>query len=283
MKVVKEITNCIFAFLLCFVFIGTLAVFLLASTLLSKDYMLEQLAQSEYYAKVETDLKNGLEEYQYQSGLPLQVFENLYSSEMIKEDINAIVYHIYDGTELKYHVASVETRLEENVQQYLQENNIVLNSEQYKNVSDFKEIIVNVYESKITFAVNYIEPFVKMIAKVVSLMDVAKIACLAILIILAIFIGIINLKSIGGFLSTIGVSLLATGILFQLLKFVIVKYIDIENILLFSQALSDLIKGVINNILGQSVIFGIWLVVVGIIAIVIGNYYKIKKKFAILQ
>ena len=100
MKIVKGVLNIIIAFFLTIVILANFALVLVSNTILKKDYMLSLIEENGYYEKVATDLQNGFEEYKYQSGLPDEVFQNLYSENDVRKDINSIVNNVYDGAEV---------------------------------------------------------------------------------------------------------------------------------------------------------------------------------------
>lgn len=277
MRIIKEIINMIIAFFLCFVIIGGFVIILFSKTMLKEEYVLSQISENGYYEKVEADLKNGFEEYQYQSGFPAEIFENLLAKEMIKEEIDSIVHHIYNGTEVVSHTSTIEEQLSKNIEQYLNDNQIALKAEQQKNIDDFKKIIVDVYENKISMTTNYIDPITKLRVKIDNLIGFAKIGLAFVLIVILLMILIINMRTIEEIFSTIGVSFLSSGILFQLVHFVIVKHIDIENILLLSHSFSSLVREIVQDILSKFTYFGILFIGIGIVSIMIGAYHKNKE------
>lgn len=274
MKIVREIGNMVLAFLLCLSVIGVFLLVLFSNTLMRKEYLLKQLEQNGYYEKIEVDLKNGIEEYQYQSGFSSEVFENLYTREMIKADVDAVADYLYEGKAITTHAASVEEKMRENIKQYLDENHISLTVEQQKNVDDFVDIIVKVYEKKIHTTSNYSEKIAKVRENVQDVIKMLQIALGVVFIGILVVILWSNWKEIWGSVNTIAVGLLSTGILLQLMKNLVVKNFDIENILLLSQSLSNLGKEVIYDILAKVQITGILLMMIGIVLIMIANAKK---------
>ena len=99
-----------------------------------------------------------------------------------------------------------------------------------------------------------------------------------ILVTILIFTILINRKTLEICIRTITVSLLASGILLNLVTCVIYKNIDINNILLLTQTISDLIKNILYDILSRLNYFGIGFVIIGVAGIIISNYHKIKNR-----
>lgn len=279
MKVVKKIINIVLSFLLCLGIVGGFMIMLFSNTVLSKKYALNQLEKNGYYEKVQTDLKNGFEEYQYQSGFPNTVFQNLCSSDMIKRDIDLMINYLYGETsEMMNHSVTVEERITKNINEYLSENNIVLTQEQQDNVEQFKEIVVNVYENKISIVSNYIDQVANVIKKMAEVMKIFQMAVIGFVIFMIIVILIINFNCFSDFISTIAVSFLSGGILLELINWVIVKQIDIKNIVLLTQSLSDLIKEISYDVLAKFCWYGGIFIVIGVGAIIVSNYKKVREK-----
>ncbi len=278
MKIVKGIINSILAFLLCVSFVAGFIVVLLSNTVLNEKYVLAQLAKNQFYEKVETDLKNGFEEYQYQSGFPETVFENLCSREMIEEDINHVVNYWYQGTELMNHSTDVELEIKANIEQYLRENAIDVTEKQEKNIQDFQKIIVQVYENKVGIVSNYSKQIANGIKQIKEVVEIASRVLIGAFMAILIIMLLINIKDFIAFVSTLGASLLASGILLGFVKFVIEKNIDIHHILIFTQSLSDLAKEMMYDVLNKIGWTGISLSIVGIVSIVVSNCRKMYKK-----
>lgn len=278
MKIVKGVCNTIIAFFLTIVILANFIIILLSNTLLDANYMLGLVEENGYYEKIETDLKNGFQEYQYQSGLPDEVFENLYSSSELKKDIDSIIKNVYEGTEVTSHAESVKTKILENVNNYLTENNIVLIGEQKKNIEEYQNLIVKVYEDKVNSAFSYVKKVRPVLEKIQMAIGVVKWILIGSLVALLIFALLLNLRTMGLFVSTIGIALLASGSVLECLNFVVHKNIDIQNILLFAQSFSDLIKYILYDLLSKVNFYGIVAIVLGIVGIVWESYGRYKKE-----
>lgn len=277
MKIVKGIINSLLAFGLCVSFVAGFVVILLSSTILNEKYVLAQLTKNQFYEKVETDVKNGFEEYQYQSGFPETVFANLCSREMIEKDVNCVIKSWYYDTETVNHSADVELQMKANIEQYLKENNIDVTEKQQKNIQDFEKMIVQVYEEKVGIVSNYNSQIAKAIEKGRDVASFAKTVLIGAFVAILILTLLINRKDFSAFVSTLGASLLASGVLLELVKFVIEKNIDISHILILTQALSDLVKEMMFDMLAKIGWTGMLVGIVGIMSIIVGNCRKRKE------
>lgn len=278
MKVIKGVINTVIAFFLTIAILANFLVILCSKTIMNKDYMLGLLEKNGYYEKIGTNLKNSFTEYQYQSGLPEDVFENVYLQEELKKDIDSIINYLYNGEEFSNHSENVKNRVDENIAQFLEKNSIVLTEEQQQNVDNFEAIMKDVYEQEVYSVFTYAQNINDIVVKIEKIIYIVRIVLAGVLIgILLIFL-ILNVTTLSFFTNGIGCSLLASGILLQLTNWVINKNLDIAHILLFTQSFSDFIKFVLYEILSKIAFFGILFIVLGILGIVMSAYSRSKFK-----
>lgn len=278
MKIVKGVVNTFLAFFLTIAILANFMILLLSNTILNEDYMLGLVEENGYYEKIETDLQNGFKDYQYQSGLPDEVFMNLYAPSELKKDIDSIFKNIYEGIEVTNHSENVRTKITENMNQYLSKNNITLTSQMQKNIEDYQDLIVEVYENKVNSAFRYVKDVNSVVMKIQETVETIQWMAIGSLIAILVIALLLNWKSFWHFVSVVGISLLASGMILEVLNFVIHKNIDIENILLFAQSFSDLIKFILYEVLSKINFYGILAIVVGIVGIIMGNYKRYQVK-----
>ncbi len=240
--------------------------------------MLGLVEKNGYYEKIETDLINGFEDYKYQSGLPDEVFENLYAPSELKKDIDSIFKNIYEGTEVTNSSQNVRTKITENMNRYLTENKITLTSQMQKNVEDYQDLMVEVYENKVNSAFRYVKDANSVVMKLQKTVEIVKWIAIGGLIGILMIALLLNLKSLWLLVSVIGSSVLASGIVLELVNFTIDKNIDIDNILLFAQSFSDLLKFIMYDVLSKIHFYGILAIVLGIVGIIMGNYKRFQRE-----
>lgn len=268
MKVVKKIVQIGMAFLLSILIIANFLVMIVSHTVLQKEYMMAKLEEVGYEEKIQTDLKNGFENYQYQSGLPASVFENLYTRSSLQADIYSVVNSIYENEEVQVNSAEVRIKLEANIQQYLSENQIVLKEDEQQNIEDFEAIIVNVYENRVNSIADYVETIQKVLQKA---KEIAKITQICLLIALAVFllIGLVaQMREPSEFVNQLAIALLSSGVILILLQKVIHQEIDIQHILLLNQSFSDFAKYIVFDVMNEIHFYGMVFAVVGFCGII---------------
>lgn len=268
MKVVKKIVQIIMAFFLSILILANFLMVLVSQTVLQKEYVLAKVEEVGYEEKIQTDLKNGFENYQYQSGLPASVFENLYTRSSLQADIYCVVNAIYENEEVQVNSEEVRNKLEANIQQYLSENQIVLKEAELQNIQDFENIIVNVYENRVNSVADYLDTIQKVLQKA---KEIAKIAQIGLIVTLAVFllIGLVaQMRSLSEFVNQLAIALLSSGVILILLQKVIHQEIDIQHILLLNQSFSDFVKYILFDLMNEINFYGMVFAIVGFCGII---------------
>lgn len=274
MKVLKKGMDIVIAFLVTLLIIATFSVVMLSHTILQKDYIFSKLEEIDYYQKVGTNVKNGFENYQYQSGLPADIFENLYAEDVLKADINSFVNCLYEGGEIQNSSDEVRTRIKGNIQQYLSENNITLKDEEQKNIEDFENLIVQVYENEISSMAGYIKQIPNILAQINEGLKTVQIGLIVALVFLVLIDLLLHIREWSGLINCLGIAMVASGVLLFLFQMTIHKYVDINNILLLNQSFSDFVKYIISNVLDQYRMYGMAFAGMGVVGIVWSNFWK---------
>ena len=285
MKVIKGILNIIIAFLLVIIIFTILGKYILSNMLLNKNYMLNKMEEMQVYLQISRDVQNGFENYIYQSGLPEDTIKDLYTDEMIKNDTNSIVNYVYDGTEIKLSDDIVRSNLEQKITSYVESQGLKLNEQGRKNISEFEDLIIYEYKTNInTDEYNsslQVFPIIRSIAYELQNIN-NKIWHFPILIfvVLLSFLVIINRKNLLIVIQYLSISILSVGVILKIAVNLVLKYFDIDNIVLFSTAMTNLviniIKEILYSLLDNSNIFVICGIVGIIITALLKNIYQNK-------
>lgn len=282
MRIVKGIITLVLLFLMTILMIASIGTCFISNTILNKKYMMVALERNDYYTKIETDLKNEFENYQYQSGLPEEVFYNLYTKDMIKKDVDSILDFLYHGSEIQNCSEEVQNRVIANINQYLEENKIILNQTQQENKEKFEDLIVNAYENEVNLSSQLVREREKIKTKVEKTFQYVKIGVMgALVIVLLVLIGMYK-STFSIFMNLLSISFLASGILGKLGLWLLHQNVDIEHIVIITQTFSDFIKYIIYDILSKISIFSNVSIITGLVLIIVSSYFKIRKRKTIL-
>lgn len=250
---------------------------ILNSTILSKEYILNKLEESNYYNNIYTEVENNFENYIYQSGLDPIVLENIVSRDKIKEDTNIIISNIYDGNNKVIDLEVVRNNLSTNIDKSLEDR--YLSEENKKAINKFIDIIINEYEDTI-MNTDYSSKINTGISSINNKINMINIIMIILVIISILSLILLNIKKKRRKLSIFGIPLLALGLLLITIYLYIILNIDINNIVILNDAISIAVHYILNGIVVKFLINGSIFTILGILIIIIGNmlrYRKVKK------
>ena len=247
---------------------------ILNSTILSKEYILNKLEESNYYNNIYTEVENNFENYIYQSGLDPIVLENIVSRDKIKEDTNIIISNIYDGSNKNIDLEVVRNNLSTNIDKSLEDR--YLSEENKKAINKFIDIIINEYEDTI-MNTDYSSKINTGISSINNKINMINIIMIILVIISILSLILLNIKKKRRKLSIFGIPLLALGLLLITIYLYIILNIDINNIVILNDAISIAVHYILNGIVIKFLINGSIFTILGILIIVIGNMLRYKK------
>lgn len=247
---------------------------ILNSTILSKEYILNKLEESNYYNNIYTEVENNFENYIYQSGLDPIVLENIVSRDKIKEDTNIIISNIYDGNNKGIDLEVIRNNLSTNIDKSLEDR--YLSEENKKAINKFIDIIINEYEDTI-MNTDYSSKINTGISSINNKINMINIIMIILVIISILSLILLNIKKKRRKLSIFGIPLLALGLLLITIYLYIILNIDINNIVILNDAISIAVHYILNGIVIKFLINGSIFTILGILIIVIGNMLRYKK------
>lgn len=265
MKVVLNIIKFILALILTVCIIAFIIVNVASSTILSKEFVLQKLDETNYYANTYTAVENDFENYIYQSGLDEDVLKDIVSPEKIENDTKIIINNIYDGTEEHIDITEIETNLKNNIEESLDEK---LSATQEKMVDEFINKITEQYQETITNT-NYEDTIHNILIRGNTITEKIKQFSLIGMIVSAILILILSFRKImTGFMFVMS-SIIASGAFYIITNIVINTKVKIQNITILNDAISISLREILTSILNTLTNTGILLTVIGVIALII--------------
>ena len=248
MKIFKYIISIILAFLLMLSILLTVALQIVSTTILNKDYILGKLDEANYYNNVYEQIKDSLAGYIGPSGLDEEVLENIYTREQVKEDINLIINNIYENKNDKINTEDIKEKLQNNIEASVGSG--LLTKENRNSIEDFIDKIADEYVQNISHD-PYFEKVGMIINKVKDMIGKVEGIIIFVPIILAVVILLLNIKQISSAIRFISISILTSGLIGIVIKLFIEAKINISNILIINDSFSEVIKNVINSILNN--------------------------------
>ena len=231
------------------------------STILNKNYIIQKLEETDFYSEMYKLVESNFENYIYQSGLDEEVLQNICTEEMVKNDINAMLSNMYNGTEQKVDTKKIEDNLNENI-----EKSGIKNGQNEGAIKQFVEHICDEYTNTLIhtkYETKINEMYIKIVENLNELYRITLTIC--VLDIIAIIM--INKKKISKDIQYFGIALLATSFFDLSVWQIVMTKIDISGIKIFNDAFSKSLVNIIQEYIYQIASLALGTMVIGIIFI----------------
>lgn len=238
-------------------------------TIFNKSYLLKSLNASDYYDKVYDEIGKDMKNSLRSSGLDESVINNLYRKSDVKNDIINLVGSIYSGSKYYASTDEIESKLNSNIDKYLVSNNIVL--EDKKALDSYVSSITEIY-SRETSLYGYLQNYTSKFMKISTIIDFT-IAFGIILIIIIIFVNKYKFK-----IHFLGVTLFSSSMMLLYLRHFIWNKVDYENILIISNAFSDVLRKMLLDVNNYSMYFVCAFALLGFMLMFVDSWEKKRKK-----
>ena len=255
---------------ICLISIGIISI--VSSTILDKTYITEKMEETNFYKETYELVKSNFEKYIYQSGLDEEVLENICTEEKLQKDINTIISNIYDGTDEKIDTTEIETNLNANIDKLG-----IKNSKNQKAIEQFVKHIFDEYTETIIHT-KYESQINAQYQKVISLLTKIHNVIMVILIIDAILLIIMNIKTASKIIQDLGIALFSSSIFKLSVCSIIMSKVNIEGIKILNDIFSKTLVTIITDVLTKIISLGIGALLIAIILIIIYAIISVNKK-----
>ena len=268
MKILKNIVTIFLSFVL---MIGILCstVLFIANKYLDKKYILNKFEEINLYGSVYEEVRDGFENYIYQSGLDINIIDKICSKEKVKSDIISVVDSMYSNQEVKIDSSEIRSNLDNAIDEYVKDQGRKLSKQEKENIEKFEDLIENSYKEKIGI---YQLPQILSLIKKIEIYSIVGTSLILIILV------IINSKKITVAGSFCGVSIFSSGMIMIISNYIIKSKISIDNLVLFTKSLSAAIINILNSILNNIQILGILYNIAGILIVLSMNFLSLKDK-----
>ena len=267
MKVFSTIFRYILVIILTILIIAMAFIGVASSTILNKQFVLSKLEETGYYDGIYQEIQSDFEKYVGQSGLDENVLQDVLTKEKIKSDVNVIINNIYEGTNEEFDVEELKENLNNKIQQTIEEQG--LRGEQ-ESIDSYIDTICEQYKQTMLHT-NYEKDINDIYNKVTKYIQAGKkIVMVASLVVAIIIIAICFRHVFKGFASC-AISLTASGIFLTVVNMYINSKVKIDTITVFNSTISNTIREIMSNIVGQIANCGYIMLAIGIIVIIVGN------------
>ncbi len=280
MKVLNTVIKYIITIILAISMIAYFFIQIASSTILSEQYILSKLEETDYYNKIYESVKSNFENYIHQSGLEETVLENIVSKEKVRKDTNIIISNLYDGLEQKIDTQEIRDNLNKNIKETLGEQNIT--KTQQSSIDTFVEHICNEYTDTMSHF-SYEKQINQYYQKAMQYINLVKKVLLITIGLAILLLLVLNLKRIYKFVSLLGISLTTTGTFLVIVNLFINSKVKVQTITILNDAISDTVRSVLAEILHMIMNNGSIMLISGILLIIIPNLIHNLKKYGMAK
>ncbi len=241
-------------------------------TVFNEDYFINQLKKNDYYENLYQSISEEMSYYIIQSGLEDSVLSNIYTKEMVTDEINGVVDSFYHGKKIKVDTSVVKNNLENNIKDYLLKNNIVVSDQ--ASLDQFVDHMLDIYNEEIILS-KYVEKLQGPFVKLSKLLDMLFIALIIVIAISSIGFRIFYKRTI------LTIPTISSATLLLLGRYLFFNRIDVKNILFWTDNVSNVIKSILWSISKFVCNEAIVLIIIGVVAFIIsylGSRKRIVKK-----
>lgn len=277
MSIFKKIITILLSFILMIGIISS-TFLVIANTFLQKDNMLKKFEEINLYNSVYEEVRNGFENYIYQSGLDISIIDKICTKEKVKNDVNTVLQAMYGEGDSAIDSIEIRTNLDNAIKEYVESQGRKLSNEEEENIQKFEDLIEESYKEEIGLYQKGSDKIARSLPQVLSTIRKAEIVSVGITTLILIILIIVNGKKVSIAGSFVGTAMLASGAVLLITKNIITSKFDIDHLILFTQSLSGAIISLAHSILDSIQTFGIWYIVIGIILIIIMNVFSVNEK-----
>ena len=278
MRIAKTIIKYIITIILAIAMIAYFFISLVSSTILSEQYILSKLDETDYYNKIYEYVKSNFENYIYQSGLEETVLEDVVSKEKIRKDTGIIISNLYDGLNQKIDTQEIRDNLNKNIKETLEDQDMTVT--QQNAIDTFIDHICNEYTDTMSHF-SFEQQVNQAYQKVIKYMDLSKKVLLITIGLDILLLLVLNLRRIYKFVSLVGVSLTTTGAFLTIVNLFVNIKIKIQTIAILNDAVSDTLRNVLTSMLNMVMKNGYILLISGVLLIIVSNLIHNIKKYGL--
>lgn len=257
----KRFINAILTFLLIILVFGFTILVITKQTILNEQFVMKKVESVSYYEKVTNSLRESFKNNIIQSGIEIEFADHLVDENKIKNDINGVIHSIYSGTDYKVTTSELTDKLNSRIDEILDERNIVKTKSDEQSIAEFLDIISDTYTTEINIISGSHDILNKVVNKANSYLPVLS-------IVLAVSIGLIFIimLAVNKNIRFLSITFLANALLL-LIIYVFVHYnINIENVKIFTEEFSLLLRTIMNGYVNIYLYSGIVYLILGLVA-----------------
>ena len=269
MKKIRFLSYYFFLFVLCLSFLFLSLILTLNLTLLNEEFIKNKLKEDNYIQKTYDSIYVEMNHYLIQSGLPEEVLKDIVTEEKVEKDILSNLASLYESKNFEIVTDDITLHLENNINQYLEKQNIVVKDEESLNL--FVQQMSHIYKEELTLY-GTLPKIKKAVPTIKKGFTIIFYFSLGLFITSLLVIKFFLKKKIGSILFFVN------GLLLCLTKTYIYQHVDIANLLIVDVNFSSLLKNVLTTYFEAIGLEGFCFLGLGFLYLLIRNMGYILKR-----
>jgi len=270
MKIVKTILSILLSFILMLGLLGS-TLLVIANNYVQRGNLLQKLEETNLYNSVYDEVRDGFENYIYQSGLDINIIDKICTRDKVKKDITAVVNSMYGEGEATIDSSSIRTNLDLAINEYVESQNRKLSNEEKDNIKKFEDLIEESYKDQIGLYKKGSNEAAKKLPEVLAMLKKYQMIAVGVTAISLILLVIVNAKVVSVAGSYVGVSLVSCGVIMTFINSIVSSKIEIDSLVIFTKSLTNAVIIILKEILMSIQTYGLWYIAIGIFVIIFMN------------
>lgn len=155
-------------------------------TIMSPNYILRQMNKADFYKQSIVALNDEIQQETQSTGFPIEMFEDYLKPEDYKATMESYMKEAFTTGNAEIDTTQFEKQLDQDINQYIKDNNILINTDSENAIALMKTNLVELYKSYITF------PYVSIVYQAIdtyqSLYLIVAIILIVLIVIASIFL-----------------------------------------------------------------------------------------------
>ena len=246
---------------------AVIVLFVINSTLVNKHHFITKLDENNYYSELHNTIKEEMSKPVTDAGMYLTVLDEVTKVEEVKTEFDKVIEVLFNGGEVDINTATVEDRIFNNIEKFLNETNIKVDP---TSIDLLVSNLLDIYTENLTFK-GKLEEYSANLTKVNDILTIITIFSVGVLIGSGAYIIFVSKKS------PIGTASITLGLVMFAGYFLVKSFGNIESITMYNETLSEMMRNMIYYVLDKVSIVGIVGLIIGIISAIFGGYNFLNK------
>ena len=154
-------------------------------TIMNPDYLISKMESADFYQQSVVNLNKQIQQETQSTGFPLEMFENYIDEKSADEIMKDYIENAFSTGNTSVDTAAFETKLSEDIDEYLKSANIIINTEEETAISTLKTNLINYYQTYLTI------PYLDLLINLINTYNTYYYYISAILVLLIVTAGFI--------------------------------------------------------------------------------------------